>query len=144
MSERRVPISGEYVAVPAVRRARAGGHARVAITMDAASDHTLWADLAMDVLKGGIFVATYEALTLGTLVDLEVTLPDSETPLAFTGVVRWTRPHIEGSDGATGVGVKFVELSDNAKNRMLAFAKLREPVIFDLDEAPIRGRRTAA
>jgi uncharacterized protein (TIGR02266 family) len=141
----RAPISGEYVAVPAVRRGRAGAHARVAITMDGVNDHTFWADLAMNLENGGVFVATYEALALGTIVDLELTLPDSDFPLAFSGVVRWTRPHIEGSDGATGVGVKFMQLSEDASKRIKSFTEtVREPIVFDLDEAPIRGRHRAA
>ena len=138
--------SGEYLVVPAVRRGQGGAHAQVAITIHATSDHAFWADLTMEVDKcGGVFVATYEALVLGTLVDMELELPDGGDPIAVTGVVRWTRPHIEGSDGATGVGVKFLSLTDDERRRVVHFSeKIRQPMIFDLDEAPIRSRRGAA
>ena len=134
--------SGEYLVVPAVRRGQGGAHARVAIMIHATSEHAFWADLMMEADKGGVFVATYEPLALGTLVDMELELPDGGDVISVTGVVRWTRPHIEGSDGATGVGVKFLSLTDNERRRVIHFSeKIRQPMIFDLDEAPIRSRR---
>jgi uncharacterized protein (TIGR02266 family) len=140
MTEART-VSGER---PAVSKTQTGGHAKVVIAIDDASDHTFWADLTMEVDKGGVFVATYQPLPLGAVVDLEMTLPDGGEPVPASGVVRWTRPHLEGSDGVAGVGVKFVELSAEAKERVARFAEARQPMMYDLEDAPIRKRRRSA
>jgi uncharacterized protein (TIGR02266 family) len=114
------------------------------ITIDHHSEHAFWADLAMQAERGGVFYATYHQFSLGTLLNFVVTLPDGERPIPVKGVVRWTRPHLPGSDGAVGVGVKFIELAAEAKERIERFARtVREPMVFELDEVPVRRKRKA-
>jgi uncharacterized protein (TIGR02266 family) len=129
---------------PTVRKGPRGSRVRVDIAIDKGSEHNFWAGLALEVEGGGVFVATYQALELGTIVDVRVTLPDVAEPMTVEGVVRWTRPHLDGSDGAAGVGIKFLELSTDAHERFERFAKLRAPIVFELDDAPVRRQSTAA
>ncbi len=126
--------------VPSVRRGpKSGTH--VAITIDRTTDHNLWADLTMDVVNGGgVFVATYHAIHLGTEVELIVTLEGEEKPFAARGVVRWTRPHRDGSDGPAGVGIRLIGVGDDTAEMLTRFATTREPIMFDLEEAPMRAR----
>jgi uncharacterized protein (TIGR02266 family) len=129
---------------PAVTKRSRSGRASVEIVLDALSEHNLWANLAMEIERGGVFVATYRALTIGTQVDLCMTLPDGGEPVAACGVVRWTRPHLEGSDGVPGLGIAFVNLDTAARARIAEFAEsVREPFVFELEEAPIRRRSVA-
>lgn len=128
---------------PSVRRVPASG-VHVAITLDRTSEHTLWSDLTMDVASGGVFVATYYPLSIGTVVHLLLTLEGEETPIAMSGVVRWSRAHHDGSDVAAGVGIRFVDLDDEAAKKLARFAGVREPMVFELDDAPMRKRRGAA
>jgi uncharacterized protein (TIGR02266 family) len=129
---------------PNVRRGRRGSRAHVEIAIDKNSDHNFWADLDLVVERGGVFVATYQALELGTVVDLLVTLPDAAEPVTIAGVVRWTRPHLDDSDGAAGVGIKFLDVSTAAHERFKRFASVREPIVFALDDAPLRRQPNAA
>lgn len=131
--------------LPAVRRLpKSGTH--VAITLDRASEHALWADLSLDVAAtGGVFVATYVTLGVGTVVDMLLTLEGEELPIAARGVVRWTRPHRDGSDGPTGVGVKLLDPTPETAARLARFAEsVREPIVFDLEDLQIRARSSAA
>ena len=122
---------------PTVRR-RPDSGVHVAITVGAATDHTLWADLSFDVTAGGVFVATYHPLALGTVVHLLLTLEGEEVPVAASGVVRWTRLHREGSEAPAGVGVRFVDLPEEVAGRLTRFAsRVREPMVFELDEAAV-------
>jgi len=120
---------------PSVRRIPNSG-IHVAITLDHASEHNLWSDIALDVINGGVFVATFHPLPPGTTVHLLLTLEGDETPIAATGVVRWVRPHREGSDGIAGAGVQFVDLDARTAEKLLRFAEVvREPLVFELDVA---------
>jgi uncharacterized protein (TIGR02266 family) len=117
----------------------------VEITLDVASEHLFWAGLSMDAAEGGVFVATYQPLALGTVVDIALRLQGETQPIECRGVVRWTRPHLDGSDGAAGVGIKFVELPDGVRDQVRRFGEqVREPIVFDLEDAPIRRRRHAS
>jgi uncharacterized protein (TIGR02266 family) len=134
-----------HVEQPAVTKRARDGRLCVDIAIDDLSEHTFWANLALEVEQGGVFVATYRPVSIGTLVDLRLSLPDHDEPFTLSGVVRWTRPHIEGSDGVAGVGVKFVDLTEDARDTITQFANaVREPMIFELDDAPFRKRRRSA
>lgn len=123
---------------PSVRRMSSGVH--VAITLDRTSDHNLWSDLMMEE-PHGVFLATFHRLTLGTVVNLVLTLAGEATPLAASGVVRWTSAHSEGTDGVAGVGLRFVDLDDATEAKLARFMRsVREPIVFELEDAPMRKR----
>jgi uncharacterized protein (TIGR02266 family) len=129
---------------PAVeRRTESGIHA--AIKLGRETEHQLWTDITMDIATGGVFIATYVPMPLGTPVELLLMLERDEPPIAARGVVRWTRLHSDGSDGPAGVGVRFVELDAEAATRLGTFtSRVREPMLFELDEAPMRPRSRKA
>src|SRR5688572_6736522 len=81
---------------PTVRRIPTSG-IHVAVKIDTTSEHTFWSDLTMNVEAGGVFVATFHPLAMGTIVHMLVTLEGEDVPFAASGVVRWTRPHRDGS-----------------------------------------------
>ena len=73
--------------------------------------------LAADIGLGGMFIATEEALSKGTVLSLELNLDDQagETIMVRArAVVRWTRPE----DEPRGMGVEFIEF-DGLKNLTL-------------------------
>lgn len=126
--------------LPTVRREpKSGTH--VAVTLGPTTDHNLWADLTMDVVKGGgVFVATYHRLGLGTVVELLLIVEGEEKPIAARGVVRWTRAHGEGEGGHAGVGIRLLDVDEGTAEKLERFALSREPMMFDLEEAPLRPR----
>ncbi|WP_169927272.1 PilZ domain-containing protein [Labilithrix luteola] len=123
---------------PSVRRMSSGVH--VVIALDRTSDHNLWSDLMMEE-PHGVFIATFHRLTLGTVVHLVLTLEGDPTPLAASGVVRWSSSHREGTDNVAGVGLRFVDLDDAAAAKLARFmSHVREPIVFELEELPMRTR----
>jgi uncharacterized protein (TIGR02266 family) len=84
--------------------------------------------LSMDVSKGGLFVATYEPLAVGTLVTLFFVLPNGEAVEA-PGTVRWTRQGSE--DSAPGMGVAFETLNKKAREAIASFCEQRSPLFHD-------------
>lgn len=88
----------------------------------------IYTGLSLDVSTGGVFVATYEAATPGTSVSLYFVLPDGFVVNA-DGIVRWTRAATE--DAPPGMGVAFVNISEEALAHIGGFCASRPPLYFD-------------
>jgi uncharacterized protein (TIGR02266 family) len=116
--------------------------ARFDVVVDDRSEHNFWSDLSMTVQ--GLFVATHQPLRIGDVVDVSVRLSDDPEPIPVTGVVRWTRPYVDGSEPA-GLGLKFLEASDDTRDALARFVEtVRDPLFFELDDAPVRRRRRSS
>lgn len=75
--------------------------------------------LCGDISDGGLFVTTREKLVKGTLVEVELLLPDSDEALVVEAEVRWTRDEWdEASKVVPGFGVRFIELTDEERARL--------------------------
>jgi Tfp pilus assembly protein PilZ len=99
-------------------------------TVSIESEDNLYAGLSYDVTTGGIFVATADTPAVGTRVDVTVTLPDASR-VQVNGVVRWVRDVDQASDGLPiGCGVEWKGLPLEASRAFVAFAEVREPVLW--------------
>src|SRR6185295_966535 len=105
---------------PVVSRISRRDPIRVEVEVSSASEHNLWCGLTMEVERGGVFVATHHVLSIGTVVDAYVAIEGREA-VKVSGVVRWRRPYMEGSDACPGIGIKFVELSDELRDELARF-----------------------
>jgi len=84
-----------------------------------------------DVLdSGGIFVATYEKPPpLGAGVRVSLRFPTGAS-CELAGNVAWVRDQL-GEDAPPGFGVRFVELSEEARELVQAYSEAREPLLYD-------------
>jgi uncharacterized protein (TIGR02266 family) len=114
---------------------------RIDVAVDAASDHNFWCGLTSEIEQGGIFIATHHRIQLGTLVELSVHLPGVDAPASMSGVVRWVREHADLSDGPAGIGIKFTGLEGEMRALVRRFTALRQPLLFELEDPPMRQRR---
>jgi uncharacterized protein (TIGR02266 family) len=120
---RRLPVSGVHVSV----------------TLGSGSEHLLWSDLTLNVTKGGVFVATFHPLPVGTTVHLLLMIEGDSLPIAAEGVVRWNTVHRDDDDGIAGAGIQFTKIEPKSLETLARFAKeVRSPMIFELDD-PMRG-----
>lgn len=86
-------------------------------------DHTnFYVGFSENVSEGGLFIATYTLLPVGTEVALTFVLQD-ELPLFVHGFVRWVRDpdDLATSPVPPGMGVEFTDLGDAEKQRLQAF-----------------------
>jgi uncharacterized protein (TIGR02266 family) len=109
---------------------RMHGDRRVFIEVEIglSTESHIYTGLSLDVSTGGVFVATYEAARPGTSVALYFVLPDGYVVNA-EGVVRWTRAATE--DAPPGMGVAFVNISQEALAHIGGFCASRPPLYFD-------------
>jgi len=82
-----------------------------------------------DVIEhGGIFVATYKVLKIGTAVTLRVLLP-GDYEFTAGAVVQWTR---EGGSGSEpGYGARFTQITPEGRQLVYRYTRNREPMFYD-------------
>lgn len=121
-------------------------HARyalsLAITMQ--GDNNFYAGLSEDISEGGVFIATFHVLPIGTPVVISFTLPHTEEPITTSGVVQWVRgpgatahpANMFGGGGELpgvmpGIGIRFHDLDAATRKVIRDFMQQRKPVFFD-------------
>jgi uncharacterized protein (TIGR02266 family) len=108
--------------------------ARVAMSVDISpgSESNFWAGLSQDIDEGGVFVATYDELSIGTCLDMTIRLPN-KAPMRTTGTVGWLRTHGPFTDElAPGLGVVFESLSDADRETIDEFMGSHPPLLYEL------------
>jgi len=105
---------------------------RVALACDVSlfSPTTFWAGFSEDLSEGGLFVATYQAMPIGTRMDLQFELPTGHV-VKVAGTVRWHRG--QSDDAMPGMGISFDELSPADLKVVRSFVKHRPPLLWDVD-----------
>src|SRR4029079_989293 len=99
----------------------------VAVSFQSASN--FYTGFTQDLSAGGLFIATYDVLPIGTTVDFEPTAGPQVVKVPVRGIVRWTRD--DDSGGApVGMGVQFVDLHAKLRNRIEAFIERRGETVF--------------
>jgi uncharacterized protein (TIGR02266 family) len=99
------------------------------------TESNFYTGLTQDISTGGLFVATHSLRKRGDRLMLKFSLPGVEAPFTVEGEVRWLRE--VGSlgagrfDGATGMGLKFINLAPQAKAVIASFLKQRESIFYD-------------
>jgi uncharacterized protein (TIGR02266 family) len=104
---------------------------RITTSVGLASEHNFWTGLTQDLSTGGIFVATYANLPLGSQILLSLSLPDGGPKLEVKAEVRWLRVMREDPEQWPGVGLRFVDLSPATKTRIERCLKMRDAMLFE-------------
>ncbi len=106
---------------------------RYAVEMDVTfeSEHNFYAGFIENMSVGGIFIATHMLKPVGEFMDVTLNLPHREEPIHARGEVRWVREYHERSNVSPGVGLRFVEISDEDHLAIQEFLAHREPMFFD-------------
>jgi uncharacterized protein (TIGR02266 family) len=101
------------------------------LTLDVtpSSESHFFADLSGDMSRGGLFVATYRDIAVGTAVSIACNVLGA--PLRLTGVVAWHRD--PGPDAAPGLGVRLAAMSPEARRAIDRFCATREPLYYEVD-----------
>ena len=100
------------------REKRRFRRAELRAQIDWGNDKAEYSGYTENISEGGVFVATTEPLAMGEPLDLRVALADGEA-LVIRTRVAWLRPGDD--DNAGGMGVQFVDLSDEMRDRIRKF-----------------------
>src|SRR5262250_1134833 len=103
------------------------------IKVDLESEHNFYTGLTQNISAGGLFIATHHLRRIGDRITLKFQLPGSEQPIAVETEVRWIRENtsLQRVDGATGMGVRFINLSPEAASAIQKFLQNRDSLYYD-------------
>lgn len=139
------PAAASPVAAPPAQKApepqrRDGSHSEPLLRVDAPlgvhSPTNFYKGLSgNDVIEsGGLFIATYQSPKIGQKLLVHVTLPGGYE-FDAKGIVRWTREPAASSsfpaEAPPGYGVRFTEISPEARLLVERYVKNREPLFHD-------------
>ena len=87
--------------------------------------------LTKDVSGLGLCLVTEEILEPGTLLGVEIKLPDREAPITFTAEVVWSRPIMlsrKSYENPTGeTGIRFLGIDPKDQKLLRAYATINAP-----------------
>ncbi len=89
----------------------------VEMWVEEATDRELYFQRSANISRGGIFLERTIPHTLGTEVSLRFTLPGDEEPIRVKGEIV----NVNEDQPGLGMGIKFLDLSEAARERILAF-----------------------
>lgn len=104
-----------------------------------------WHDYAVNIGNGGLYVATANALPVGTRLYLELIIPGLKEPTRCRGRVAWLNTPEKSlrPDLPVGIGIEFTELSGVARKELRNFvldAARQTPLVQrKLDESKNEG-----
>ena len=76
------------------------------------SGHQFFTGFSENISAGGLFIATYQTLPLGTRFQINFAVPGVDYEFATDCEVRWVREYNEDTpDTMPGMGVRFLNLS---------------------------------
>jgi uncharacterized protein (TIGR02266 family) len=93
------------------------------------SETNFFVGFAEDISDGGLFVATYDLLPVGTELTLSLVLPGGKQ-VVVSGRVTWIRDPND-DELAPGVGVRFQRLDEDDRAAIDRFLKQRPPMFFE-------------
>ena len=82
------------------------------------------AGVTCEIGGGGIFIETSSPPQIGTMLTLELALPDDPAnPISAQGQVAWVRAEEQRHVLYPGMGVQFTEISDESRARIVKMVK---------------------
>ena len=116
---------------PPVHKRAEGPRQAVEANVGASSETNFYVGFSGEIAEGGVFVATYTTLDVGTSVDVTVTLPGG-FEFKVPGFVHFVRDPMDMSaEAEPGMGVKFETLPADSRELVLRFIRKRPPMFYD-------------
>lgn len=105
----------------------------VDLTISNDSSHTFYTGFTEDLSTGGLFLETHQIYPIGSEMNINLSISGKE--IALKAIVRWIKsPDTFNCDDIhPGMGLQFVDLSQENKSIIEAFIKKREPMFVDID-----------
>lgn len=104
---------------------RASKRVPLALKVDWRSEGTFLFENATNISEHGIFIETPSPMKIGTVLDLEFSLPDSKAKIKTTGEVAWINPVRSKTQENLnpGMGIRFLNLSEVDRETILTLVK---------------------
>jgi uncharacterized protein (TIGR02266 family) len=113
--------------------ARASERFDLEVKVDLESDHNFYTGLTQNISAGGLFIATHHIRKIGERITLKFSLPGSSESVSVETEVRWIRENsaLQRVEGASGMGVRFINLTPEASAAIQSFIQSRDSLFYD-------------
>jgi uncharacterized protein (TIGR02266 family) len=103
------------------------------IKVDLESEHNFYTGLTQNISAGGLFIATHHLRRIGDRITLKFQIPGTEGSVEVETEVRWIRENsaLTRAEGATGMGVRFINLTPEANTAITKFLSNRDSLYYD-------------
>ncbi|HEY4186287.1 MAG TPA: TIGR02266 family protein [Polyangia bacterium] len=103
------------------------------VSVDLESDSNFYTGLTQNISAGGLFIATHQIKRVGEHVHLKFSLPGTARSIECDTEVRWIRENssLHRTDGAPGMGVRFINMSPADAETIQSFIDSRESLFYD-------------
>ncbi len=117
---------------PAISR-RACERLDVELSVGVHSEHNFFAGFTSNISEGGIFIATHQERPVGSVLEIEFTLPEDDAPIVTRAQVMWVRAYNDHAEAEMpGLGLRFIDLPEEATARIQAFIeRVRAPIFWE-------------
>ena len=124
--------AGAQIQVQPTQQRQAERH-DLEISVDLDSDTNFYTGLTQNISTGGVFIATHQIKKVGERVQLKFNLPGAPRPVQCMTEVRWIRENssLHRTDSPPGMGVRFIDLSDEDRGIIEGFVQSRESLFYD-------------
>ena len=103
---------------------------KVEANLGASSETNFYMGFSNQIHEGGVFVATYNVLAVGTPVDLTITMPGG-FEVSVQGTVHFVSdPQDMFADSEPGMGVRFDTLQEEQRQLIKRFIAKRAPMFY--------------
>ncbi len=125
--------SGTGAKVAENQNGRASERFDLEVKVDLESDHNFYTGLTQNISAGGVFIATHHIRRIGDRITLKFSLPGTDQTVAVETEVRWIRENsaLQKIDGASGMGVRFINLTPEASAVIQQFIQSRDSLYYD-------------
>lgn len=128
MAPGRMSSTPPHTHIPASPGARRG---TLEANVGVSSETNFYVGFSGEIAEGGVFVATYNTLEVGSLVVVTVSLPGGYE-FRVPGYVHFVRDPMDMTDESEpGMGVKFEQLPSDNRELILRFIRKRAPMFYD-------------
>ena len=102
------------------------------LELSANSSHQFFTGFTENISAGGLFIATYQTLPLGSKFQIQFTVPGVDYQFQVDCEVRWVREYNEMMPHMTpGMGVNFIDLSVGEQQILNDSLKRMETMFYD-------------
>jgi len=123
------PASAPHSGAQPVSRVAGGPREKLEANVGATTESNFFVGFSGEISEGGVFIATYNTVPVGTLVEVFLTLPGGYES-TIPGTVLFVRDPMD-MESEPGIGIRFESLSKEARELILRFIRKRPPLFFD-------------
>ena len=97
---------------------------RLTVRVMAMTNEKVYRALTTDVGVDGLRVVLDDPPERGTILELDIKLPDRSVAITCQGLVIWSRPVAEGRGQVVDTGIQFISIEPKDRTALVHYAKL--------------------